>query len=114
MIDYKSIGSRIRYHRTKNQISQEELAFQAELSRVHIGFIERGEKVPSLESIIKIANALSVSADELLAGNLLVSEASASADELDILDDCTAEECNILLQNMRHLKDVIRGYHITK
>ena len=79
-----SIGARIRYHRTINEISQEELAFRTQMSRVHIGYIERGERAPSLESVINIANALNVSADELLVGNLLVSESRLSTEELDI------------------------------
>lgn len=37
-----------------------------ELSANYIGDIERGEKTPSLETFITIANALEVSADMLL------------------------------------------------
>ena len=114
MIDCKSIGARIRYHRTINKISQEELAFRTQMSRVHIGYIERGERAPSLESVINIANALNVSADELLLGNLLVAESRMSTEELDILNDCSTEECEILLKSMKGLKETIRAYRITK
>ena len=72
MIDIESIGSRVKYHRLRNKISQEELAELAQVSRVHISYLERGERIPSMESFINIANALNVSADELLANNLLV------------------------------------------
>ena len=36
------------------------------LSPIYVGMIERGEKTPKLETFIKIANVLDVSADELL------------------------------------------------
>ncbi len=45
---------------------QEDLAEKADLSVNYIGMLERGEKVPSLETFITIANALGVSADMLL------------------------------------------------
>ena len=38
-----------------------------DLSTNYIGMVERGEKVPSLDTFIKITNALDVSADMLLA-----------------------------------------------
>ena len=114
MIDIESIGYRVKYHRLRNKISQEELADLAQVSRVHISYLERGERIPSMESFINIANALNVSADELLANNLLVTGHNMNGNELDILFDCSANERQILLQNMRSLKDTLRSYHISK
>ena len=37
----------------------------------YIGMIERGEKLPRLETFIRIANVLEASADELLAGVII-------------------------------------------
>ena len=59
MIDIENIGSRVKYHRLRNKISQEELAELAQVSRVHISYLERGERIPSMESFINIANASS-------------------------------------------------------
>ena len=67
----------------RNKISQEELADLAHISRVHISYLERGERFPSLDSFINIANALNVSADELLADNLLVTGNNMNSEELD-------------------------------
>ncbi|MBQ7898715.1 MAG: helix-turn-helix transcriptional regulator [Bacteroidales bacterium] len=47
-------------------MSIEDLAFKAELSKNYMGMVERGERIPSLESLLKIINALEVSADEIL------------------------------------------------
>lgn len=114
MIDIESIGSRVKFHRLRNKISQDELADLAHISRVRISYLERGERIPSLDSFINIANALNVSADELLADNLLVTGNNMNSEELDILFDCSIDEQQILLRNMRALKGILRSYRISK
>ena len=114
MIDYESIGVRVQYYRKSINMTQEELAEQTKTSRVHISNIERGEGSPSIEVLIDIANALYVSADDLLAGNLFSSNPSRSEEEMDILHDCTKEEKLIMLEGMRTIKHLIRKYKITK
>lgn len=95
-------------------MSQETLAERIGTSRVYISNIERGESAPSLEMVISIANALNISADDLLAGNLTAVNAGGAEEEMDILFDCSQEESRILLESMRAIKQVIRGYNITK
>ena len=46
--------------RESQGISQEKLAEYANLHRTYIGSIERGEKIPSLVTVIKISKALNV------------------------------------------------------
>lgn len=114
MLDCESIGARVRYHRSQNGMSQETLAEYIGTSRVNISNIERGERTPGLEMVINIANVLNVSADDLLAGNLIAVNTGRREEELDILFDCSQEESRILLESMRAIKQVIRGYNITK
>ena len=47
-------------------MTQDDLAEKTNLSSTYIGMIERGEKTPSLETLINILNALGVSADVIL------------------------------------------------
>ena len=54
-------GNRIRELRKLKNLSQEELAFRADVHRTYIGMIERAEKNITLLNIEKIANALEVS-----------------------------------------------------
>ncbi|MBE6572829.1 MAG: helix-turn-helix transcriptional regulator [Ruminococcaceae bacterium] len=65
-IDYKALGARIREARKKNNITQEKLGEICSLSTAHIGHIERGTRIPSLETIVKISSELGVSTDYLL------------------------------------------------
>ena len=65
-IDYESIGKRIKHYRTQKKLSQEELGKAVFATPVHISYIETGARTPSLEILILIANALDVSADDLL------------------------------------------------
>ena len=71
-MDSSSIGKRIRKCREAKGWRQEDFAERIGLSVTYTGMIERGEKVPKLETFIKITNVLGVSADMLLADSLNV------------------------------------------
>ena len=66
-MNYTTIGQNIRTYRTRKKLRQEDLAELTDLSVTYIGMVERGEKIPSLETFINILNALEVSADVVLA-----------------------------------------------
>lgn len=65
-MNLSTIGTHIREYRLKRKMRQVDLAEQSGLTDNYIGMIERGEKIPSLESFINIANCLEVSPDLLL------------------------------------------------
>ena len=65
-MNQKAIGRRIKAAREKKQLTQEQLAELVDLSPMHVSVIERGVKLPKLETLINIANVLNVSADVLL------------------------------------------------
>jgi transcriptional regulator with XRE-family HTH domain len=58
-------GEKVREIRKDRNLSQEELAFKADLHRTYIGMIERAEKNITLLNIEKIANALEVNINAL-------------------------------------------------
>jgi|TARA_B110000908_G_C9929302_1_gene303170 transcriptional regulator with XRE-family HTH domain len=62
-------GKRVRELRKRKDLSQEELAFKADLHRTYIGMIERAEKNITLVNIEKIALALEVNIKELINDN---------------------------------------------
>lgn len=61
-----TIGKNIRKFREIKKLRQEDLAEKTDLTTIYIGMIERGEKIPSLETFINILNSLGVSADMVL------------------------------------------------
>lgn len=58
-------GNKVRQFRLEQGISQEELAFRANLHRTYIGMIERAERNITLINIEKIANALNININDL-------------------------------------------------
>lgn len=63
---HQKFGQRIKELRKKRSVTQEELAFRIGVDRSYMGFIERGERNPTLDKIKKIAGALKVSLPELV------------------------------------------------
>ena len=113
-VDYIGLGDKIRFFRTKMRLSQEELAEKTDLSNVYISHLERGVRAPRLDVVINIANALNISADDLLSGSLIISGTSRGHREYEVLSDCTPEELSIILNCMANLKDQLRDYTIKK
>ena len=61
-----AFGTAVREERTSQGIAQETLAHLAGIERSHMGKIERGEHVPTLPLILKIARALICSSAHLM------------------------------------------------
>ena len=62
----KVLGERVRELRIKKNISQEELANEADVPLSQIGRIERGEGNPTISSIYVIAQALDIDLKTIL------------------------------------------------
>lgn len=70
MIDYASLGAKIKAARKNQNITQEQLAESCGLSASYIGHIERGTRIPSLETLCKISSLLGISLDYMLLDSL--------------------------------------------
>ena len=105
------LGNRIRFYRTNMGLSQKQLGDIVSLNTIHISHIENGQKAPSLESVLNIAQALNVSIDQLLIDSL--PENTQNKNDLNsLLLDCTPEEVSILVENFTGLKKVLSKYQI--
>ncbi|MCF8713648.1 helix-turn-helix transcriptional regulator [Joostella atrarenae] len=62
----KEFGDRIRYLRTHDELSQEQLSHKTGFHRTYIGMIERGERNISLTNMAIFAKAFNLTLDELL------------------------------------------------
>ena len=66
-MDYKRLGERIREERLRLNLTQAQLAEDIDISDTYMGAIERGERKPTLETLYRISNALSVSMSSIVA-----------------------------------------------
>lgn len=66
MIDYKSIGKRIRHHRVRRGYTQEQLGLSINTSGAYISNIERGVKKPSLDNLVSIAETLDITVNDMI------------------------------------------------
>lgn len=73
------VGENIRQLRKKRGLSQEQLAFRADINASYMGQVERGEKNPTIDVLSKIANALQTPLEMLVN----VSSPPDVADDLD-------------------------------
>ena len=64
----RSLGERVRQQRKLLDISQEEMAFRANLDRTYISQIERGISNPSLLVLLRLAVVLRVQFSKLVEG----------------------------------------------
>jgi transcriptional regulator with XRE-family HTH domain len=62
----KAFGLAIRKLRVARGLTQEELGFESELTRAYISSIELDQKLPSITTIAKLANAFNLSLSELM------------------------------------------------
>ena len=65
----KDLGKTIKKLRKLHNISQERLADKANLTQQHISRIEQGTNTPSIETLIKLSEALRVSIDVMVNTN---------------------------------------------
>jgi transcriptional regulator with XRE-family HTH domain len=61
-------AANLKAARKQAGLSQEEASFRAGLHRTEVGMIERGERVPRIDTLVKVAGALGVKPGELLEG----------------------------------------------
>lgn len=115
-VNFTLIGSRIAEIRKSQNCSQMRLAELTDLSISYISHIETAKKKPSLESIVKIVNALNITVDELLCGNLLHDPCVYQTDIDLLLSDCSFSEKQVLYRMLKASKDIIRdsGWNTTK
>jgi transcriptional regulator with XRE-family HTH domain len=60
------LGRNVRRIRQQRKLTQEELAFEADIDLTYVGGIERGKRNPSLVVMARIADALAVPLPKLL------------------------------------------------
>src|SRR5688572_11186033 len=62
----RQLGDIVRAERQARKLTQQELAFEAELSLTYVGEIERGQRMVSIDTLLRVARALDFTAAQLL------------------------------------------------
>ena len=108
-IDYAAIGRRIREYRLAHGLSQEVLSERSDVTPAHFSHIERGNTKPSLPTLIRIANALEITIDDLLCDNVEKSRHVRVRDVDRLLEDCTPQEIKALTEILAAAKKALRS-----
>lgn len=107
-IDYRAIGKRVKSARKNAHLTQEELSEKINMSLSHISNIETGNTKLSLPAILEIADALSVSADELLCDNNTQTVAVFQNELQKLVADCSYREMQIITDIVRATIETLR------
>lgn len=104
-IDYTALGKRIKEKRIEKGLTQEQLGELCELSAAHIGHIERGTRILSVEVLFRISQALDTSIDRLIFDSV---ENRHMLNEIDsVLKGTDKTKVNTFLNTVRILADNI-------
>lgn len=107
-INHKQIGSRIKEVREQNDYSQAKLAEETDLSVSYISHIENARRKASLESIVRIVNALGITVDELLAGVQLHNPTDYQTDIDLLMAECSADEKRFVYELVKSSINIMR------
>ena len=108
VVNYKALGERIQQRRQQLGLSQQTAAEKLDLSTSFYSRVERGEKVASLETLIKIANAFGFSLDFLLQDSIdktMTEELQAELSQ--IFNDKTTDQMRRLIDWLKVLSENI-------
>ncbi|HBX22765.1 MAG TPA: XRE family transcriptional regulator [Desulfotomaculum sp.] len=101
------LGKKIKETRLKLGLTQEGLGKRAKLHYSYIGQVERGNKVPSIRTLKRIASALNIQVESLLYQDI----GRRSGDEdilvrelVNVVRDCPPGELKLILNIVRQLK----------
>ena len=97
-MDLSGIGKQIREARLQKSWNQDQLVEKTNLSLAYIGMIERGEKIPKLETFIRIINTLEISADVVLQDVLVNGYQVRMSRYLEKMDQLSKEKRDDILE----------------
>lgn len=111
-LDYNALGARIRQRRKENDMTQNQLAEEVELEPSNISHIERAVSKVGLGSLVKIANTLGCTTDDLLCDSLIHEREAFENELVKLSKDCSPKELRLLVDLVRAMKEAMRkrGY----
>lgn len=108
MIDYTSIGQRVKQVRLQKGITQERLAEAVGVGVTHISHLETGSAMVSLKVFLAIVNYLECSADEILCKEIYTARPIVDHWLVELVSDCNQTEIKIISDAVTMLKQTLR------
>lgn len=104
-MNYIDLGRRIREERQKLNLTQEKLSESINVSTTYIGQIERGERCPTLDTLIRISNSLGVSIDYLLRESVTPSSTVLMNLWVQLTRDLSDNEMKMIIELVNVIKN---------
>ena len=114
MIDYASIGVKVKQSRLKQGITQEQLAEAVGVGVTHISHLETGSGTVSLKVFVAIVNYLNCSADELLCKEIKTARPIVNNWLIELVKDCNQTEVKIIADTVTALKHTLKKNRVTE
>lgn len=92
LVNYEELGNRIRFRRQFLGLTQKEIAARINVAPSYFSNIERGLRIPSVDTLVAIANALDTGVDILLVDSLTNAIPRRSAEEMRVIQRYLREE----------------------
>lgn len=101
------LGKKIKETRLKLGLTQEGLGKRAKLHYSYIGQVERGNKVPSIKTLKRIASSLNIQVESLLyqdVGRKSGDEDILVRELVNVVRDCPPGELKLILSIVRQMR----------
>ena len=101
-VDYKALGAKIKEKRKLYGVTQEKVAEKLDISESFYGRVERGDRILSVETLVKIAGFFDLSLDFLLLDSVQRDDDDKLLSEIDnIFRDKSQSEAAFLLNLLK-------------
>lgn len=114
MIDYASIGQKVKQIRLSKSVTQEQLAEAVGVGVTHISHLETGSGTVSLKIFLAIVNYLGCSADEILCKEIQTARPIVNNWLADLVADCDQTEVKIIADTVATLIQTLRKNKVTE
>ena len=111
-VNYEALGLRIKELRNHFGFSQDQLADKLSITRSYLAKIESGNRYPSLDILIMIAELFNITLEELLSERYSDSFLLSETDFRTLLSNCNSEELKALLRILIFMKELLSDYGI--
>ena len=106
-MNYELLGKHIRERRKEKKYTLEQLAEKLNVSVTFIGQIERAKGIPSLETLVKIANVLEVSIDGLMFVDLSAKSGNSYFIEkvMELTESFSSDDKELVIKQIELIKE---------